>query len=314
MTNMTKNPMASRIVSDLSGMDNAWDFAMDCVDYPVMVKELKFEHEGEDVMADGFTNTGRDCKYLGVVVDRDRVGRLSTIATVTGMYDTLPPAAAYADLKRDLDDAGIESSPRRLYISGTGGVQMLTVDLLDMAAPNMKDDIKMSIQLVTSVDGSKKHQCRLVVYNETTGSEFIGVKADTFTINARHTKTIRERHAAFSVAINALVGEWNNTIMPFMALMLDSEFDKDSAVKLLDKILKKASVPERHIEKCKEFYANEAIVTDGSTHSVYRVVEGISQYISTNMEDKPERADKFREDIIKKSHSLIEKAIEDFSK
>lgn len=313
-TKIEKNPMANQIVARLTDMDDAWGFACDAVDYPVMVKELKFDHEGDEVMAEGFTNTGRECKYYGVVVDRDRIGRLSTISTVTGMYDTLPPAATYIDLKRDLEEAGIESTPRMLYISGTGGVQMLTVDLEDMKAPNMKDDIKMSIQLITSVDGSKKHHCRLVAYNESTGAELVGIKSDNFTINARHTKTIRERHAAFSVAINSLVGEWNDTIMPFMALMQDSEFDKNTALSLLDKVMKKASIPKRHIEKCKEFYENDAIVTEGSSHSVYRVVDGLSQYIDKNLGDKPERAEKFREDILKRSHSLIQKAIEDFAK
>src|SRR5690554_3225456 len=116
-TQVQKSPMADRILANLSDMDDAWDFACDSVDFPVMVKELKFEHEGEEVMAEGFTNTGRECKYYGVVVDRNRVGALSTIATVTGMYDTLPPAATYLDLKRDLDEAGIDSQPRQLYIS-----------------------------------------------------------------------------------------------------------------------------------------------------------------------------------------------------
>lgn len=315
-TQSNVSPMKGRLTKSLIGLDDAWDVARDCVDYPILIKELFYRHEFEEgqgkqeLGAEGYTNTGRDCKYFGVVVDRDRTGDLSMIAPVTGLYDTLAPSAVYTDLMKDLEEAGVESRPRRIYVSGTGGSQILSVDITNMSNFDVSGDIRMSIQLVTSIDGSKAHHCRLVAYDEKADAELVGLKGHTFTIRARHTKTIKERHAAFSVVIKGLLEEWNTTIAPFICVMMDSKFDKATALELLNNVMDKAKIPERHINKCKEFYENNAIMSDNKEHSVYGVVASLSKYIEDNVGDKPERAELFRQDIAKRSSDLIEQAIQ----
>lgn len=314
MTDMTQSPMANRNVAYLDQMasDAAWELACDAVDYPVRIKELHWMNGEEQTTADGFTNTGRPCKFYGVVVDRNRDGSNNVVACVTGLYDTLAPAGVYSDLKRDLDAEGIKSQPRRLYVSGTGGSQILTVDLKGMSGPHVGRDIAMSIQLVTSVDGSKAHHCRLIAHDIHTGAEIVGIQSETFNVTARHTKTIKDRHAAFSVIISALLQRWNTEIMPFIEVMMDSEFDKATALDMLEKIMKKAKIPDQHVERCMEMYENDAIESD--SHTVYGAVRTLSCYIEDSLADKPERAEKFRNDIAKKSSSVIQSTMDKLRK
>lgn len=313
-TEIALNPIAGRYGISFRDMDadDAWNMAIDAVDYPVMVKPLHFYHENVERNASGFTNTGRGCDYYGIVVDRDRDGKLSMIGTVTGLYDTMAPAQVYDDLLADLNNAGINAKPRSLYVSGTGGVQRLTVDLLDMKSPNCKDEIKMGVEVITSVDGKHRHVARMSVYNETTENEVIGIEINDFSIATRHTKSIHERHAAFAVTINQLVGEWNDNIMPFMEIMNDSKFDKNLAVEFLNNIMEVSDIPDRHVEKAVEYYKTASLRNNSTEHSVLDVVNGLSQYLNESLGDKPERLEEFKKKIAKKSKSLIAKQVERF--
>lgn len=306
-----ESPIKNKLIISLAG---DWDTALDAVDYPIYIKPLFFEHDYQDgegvekVEASGITNTKRDSQFFGIVVDRDRTGQLSTIATVTDTYSTIPPAETYDSLRSELDEMGISASPSYLYVSGNGGRQVLTVDIEGQLAPNCRDEIGMAVQLITSLDGTKKHSIRLVAYDKTNNAELVGIASESFNIAARHTRTIKERHIAFQATITKMAGDWNEYIAPTLALMEDAKFNRQSALSLLEALMEDANIPERHVKKAGESYQTKMAEDE---HSIYTVVSGLSSYLSEELSDKPERLDKFRTDINKKAQKHIKKALKD---
>jgi hypothetical protein len=300
--------MTSPIDNKLTlSLDGDWDVAMEAVDYPVMIKPLFYDYDAGQMEATGTTNTGRDSQFFGVVVDRNKNGELSTIACVTDTYSTIPPAETYHSLMKEMEEMGIDGTPSYLYVSGSGGRQVLTVDIEGQMAPNCQDEIGMAVQLLTSLDGTKKHSIRLVAYNKTTDAELVGITTEEFNINARHTKTIRERHIAFQSTIMSMVGQWNDVIAPALAMMFDAKFDRQAALTLLENIMEDANIPERHRKNATTHYTSS--VVDGDEHSIYQVMSGLSTYLSTELGEKPERAEKLRGDINKRARKHINKAL-----
>lgn len=294
---------------NLSATSNGWNLAMSLVDYPVYLKPLHFYHGNIEMSAEGTTNTGRDTEFFGVVVDRHKDDNLSMIAAVTDTYGTIPAVETYKMLHDDIQEMSIESKPNQLYVSGDGGRQVLWVDIEGMMAPSMSDEIGMQVKLFTSLDGSKKHTLQLVAYNKDDGSELVGITNESFTLSSRHTRTIQERHIAFQSTISKLIGEWNETIIPTMALMGDATFNRADALELLGNITEDAKLADKHIKASRSAYQARMMEQSGQD-SIYSVVAGLSDYVQRNIaDDKPEHAEKVREQINKVAQKHINKSL-----
>lgn len=312
MENVNTETKINPIVNHPSGVnidhkDDAWGYAIDCVSYPVILKELFWYDDSPEAphTASGVTNTGRDVQFYGVVVDKDRVESYQTIAVVTGLYDTIAASEVYSTLKDDFDKLNVDANPYRVYVAGNGGAHELSIKIADMEWINSSNTVNMHMVVNTSVDGSKRHSVRLAAVDGD-GVEVMAVSKATFNLSARHTKTIRERHAAFSTVITTLIDEWNKSIIPFMELMNECEFNKTTAMEILSDIMDNADIPDKHQENALRHY--ESLNRQNDT--LYGAIHGVSSYFSRELADKPERLNKFREDITKKSQKTIQKVID----
>lgn len=304
---MTALTFSQQIVK-LTGLNDAWERAIGLVDYPVYLKPLHYFHGNVEQHAEGTTNTGRDTMFFGVVVDRHKDDNLSMIAAVTDTYGTIPAADTYRMLRDDLEEMSVDATPDVLYVSGNGGRQVLWVDVHGQLAPDLQDEIGMQVKLLTSLDGSKKHALQLVAYNKTDNSELVGITTESFNLSTRHTRTIQDRHIAFQSTVSNLIGQWNDLIMPTMALMGDAKFNRSDALELLANITEDAKLAEKHIKASKNFYQNRML--DQNEDSIYSVVSGLSSYIQDNIaSDKPEHAEKVRDAINKVAHKHITRAM-----
>lgn len=288
--------------------EDAWAFAMGAVDYPVYFlplfidkKDAELSEENEYLPATGVTNTGRDSTFFGVVVDRLRDGELSTIATVTGLYGTIPTKNIYEDFMRDLDAAGLNSKPVSVYVSGDGGRAVLRIKIEGMDTPYIGSDrFHMAMDLYTSVDGSTRYQVELNAVNQD-GVAVMGVVDSVLSVSARHTTTIQDRHLAFGTIISKLSTEWNDLIAPTLRLFGQSTLDRTSALGIVENMLEDADIPERHIEAAKYNVEN------GGGSSVLTVLTGVSEYFNEAMADKPERLQFFKRNIMKAAKKTLKK-------
>lgn len=297
--------------------DTAWETAIDVVNYPVCIRPLWFKPSDECSLSiptiDGFaeavgdTKTGRGTQFFGVVVDRDRTCDEQVIAVVTGTYGTLSTAEVYGDLRDDLVASGIDATPMNVYVSGNGGRAILSVKINGMSGQLDATDVGMYINLDTSVDGSKKHTIRLSVV-DADGIEIVGLGEQSFTLGAKHTKTIGERHVAFQTVLLKLASEWNDNIVPMLMLMNDCVFDRSLAIDFFEGIMDNAEIPERHIKNALASYRPE------SQESLFGVLRGISAYLEGALSDKPERLEDFRWKINKKASKEIARIIQQFRK
>lgn len=316
MTIQTVNP----IVNYPNGIlplesESAWESAIDVVNYPVDIRPLFFkpsdqcatEDGPEFVEAIGDTKTGRDSQFFGVVVDRDRVCDEQVIAVVTGTYGCLNTAGVYQDLKRELEDAGINATPRQVYVSGNGGRAILSVEVGGREVEAGSTQFKMNVNLDTSVDGTRKHCLRLTVVDGD-GVEIVGLGEQSFSVGTKHTKTIGERHVAFQTVIVKLINEWEQTIAPMISLMNDCVFDRSMAIDIFNEIMQNAEIPERHIKNALAGFK------PNPEESLFGVLYGVSSYLSSALSEKPERMEDFRDKINKKSKTLIQKTLQKFKK
>lgn len=291
-----------------TNLDAAWQQMIDEVSYPVYIKPLHYYHDDvvenrHDVEhpAKGITNTGRLCEFYGIVVDRWNDGELSTIATVTGLYDTIPAASVYDSIRKDLEQLGIANEPCDIYISGNGGKHQLSIKLNGLNWLSPKGDITMHMIVTTSVDGTTKHTLRVAAVDED-GYEICGVGGAVFNMSTRHTKTIHQRHAGFSVIINGLVAHWNDTIIPTMMIMCDSQFDKAMAVSILTALMEDIDLPEKHQDNMLLTYNQINAQTD-----MFDICHQLSKYLSDELADKHERLSEFKTRISKQSDKLVKK-------
>lgn len=288
-TETTLNPIANHPAGvTIDHKDDAWGYALDCVSYPVILKELFWKNELDDdsdydeEYAKGVTNTGRDVQFYGVIVDKNRTESFQTIAVVTGLYDTIAASEVYATLKNDFDKLHIESQPYRIYVAGNGGAHELSIKIPGMEWVNSSNTVNMHMVVNTSVDGSKRHSVRIAAVDEQ-GVELMGLSKATFNLSARHT-----------------------SIIPFMELMNECEFNKATAIELLSEIMEKADIPEKHQDNALRHY--ESLNRQNDT--LYGAIHGVSSYFSRELAEKPERLNKFREDMTKKSQKTIQKVID----
>ena len=301
------NPVSKKangvIKLDTYPKHDAWGLAMNVVTYPVHILPLYFQKD-EFILAKGNTNSNRDVQHFGVVVDRNRDGNLQTIATVTDSYHTMDASTVYRDLMVDLNDAGVSASPERVYVSGNGGRQLLTVKLDELSTPMLSvGKFTMSINLSTSVDGSLKHAISLNPVDENNRAIF-GFQSD-FSFSSKHTKNLKERHVAFSTVIEKMLSEWNEVIAPMMVLMDGEKFDSNVALELTRDILETSNIPEKHTSR---MMAN----IDGykKEHSALSVLCDITAYVDDTLaENRPERVEQFRKSINKTAMKVINKKL-----
>lgn len=283
-----------------------WDFAIDCVTYPVYLKPLHYHHEDEEQAAEGVTNTGRDSKFYGVVVDRNRTEDLSTIAVVTGLYDTISATEVYQALRDDLERDKVDNQPVSVYVSGNGGKQELLVKLDGLTWCNNDHDVQMHLKLTTSVDGTTKHTVRVAAIDMKTNAEIVGIEGMALNLSTRHTKSIRERHAAFGVIIQTLIDQWDDMIIPSMQLMNDCKFDKNLAITIIESMMEEANIPEAHCKQATQYY--ESLMH--KEHNMLGVCSSIGSYFSEELANKPERLAQFQEKLAKKSQKIIKKYLD----
>jgi len=299
----------NKIIVDLDPFSNAWEVAMDTVDYPVDIVNGLYNDNGETVRAEGETNTGRFTGFNFVVVDRLRDGNRQAISAVTDLYGTVQTKDVYADLKEQLELSGLQSRPTTLYVSGNGGSQMLTVELPGMHSTNcVPDELDMRLVVSTSVDGKGKHSMSLVAHNKTTKVD-MEVLNTSYNLSARHTNTIGDRTVNFVPTLKLLIDNWNDYIMPTMALMFDKKFDRNGALELLEETAKEAGMGEQHRIKIRDLYSSGAIRTNDKSDSMYRVTVALNQYISDEMEDKVELQQRFKRGVAKSVDQLLKSLV-----
>lgn len=289
----------------------AWELAKDVVNYPVHIVPMFFDaaHVYESMqgqngveykLAKGQTNTDREVQFFGVAVDKNREDIFSIISTVTGQYSTLKTAQVYADLQEDLEKLGMDSKPETVYVSGSGGSHRLVVKINDMVSPVTSiGEIDMAIRLETSLDGSKKHSVILSLLDKE-GVQISGVSS-SYTMAAKHTKSIGERHVAFSVILEKMLEEWNTSIAPMLQFLDGETFDKEAAVKILCELMEEASIPDKHITS-----ATSNIEKDDS-HTALSLLSGLSHYIEETCSTRPERLSTFRANIDKHAMKVLKK-------
>jgi hypothetical protein len=286
----------------------AWEMVTDAVNYPVDIAHGYWKDDaGDYVRAGGETNTGRDKQFNFVVVDKFRNGERHAIACVTEGYGTLSTAETYNDLRTQLEMSEQNHIVKKLYVSGTGGAQALTIELKDMVGlTGVPDEIAMEIRLDTSVDGTKNHALTLLAHNRT-GDVSYSLYGGEYRLRARHTKTIGERTIEFIPTVNLMIKNWNDVIMPMMILMFDSKFDRNASLDLLQSMAEEANVSDVHIAAMTQLYSSDRVRTNDNTDSLYRVNATIHQYITDELSEKPELQERFRLGIAKAMAKQIAK-------
>ena len=285
----------------------SWDIVKDAVDYPVYIVPAYYKDmsTGEFVLADGESGTGRDKDFHLVVVDKFRTGENQAISTVSGKYGTLETKTVYEELQKQLmtvDDDGevIGHNIRSLYISGNGGQQFLTLSIKDMIGMNgIPDEISMLIQLSTSVDGSKAHTLQSIVHNKTADTTHFVHGEANYKLAVRHTNTVQTRSVNFITTIKTMIMNWNDVIIPTMAIMFDNKFNQNVGLDLINKICKETGIGERHNTKIRELYRSTGVRTNASDDSLYRVNHVFGEYIDDELEDRKELQDRFKEGVAK---------------
>lgn len=306
-TTLNTNPISSCVGGVMKFTSNDWDKVYDCVDYPVFLSPLFWFDQDDNVddpiPAQGETNTGRMTQFFGVNVDRNRTGDIGTIAVVTDTYGTLNTKGVYEDFKMDLDSLDIPYTIQSLYVSGNGGSHILSVLMEEVS--DVLPDVRMQLSLQTSVDGTKRHQLRLSAFDIKDGREIFGVGGTALTVSARHTKTVGERHAAFSILLTKFIKEWRESVVPMMALMNDFTISKNDAIEMVRDALEKAAIPERHIVG-----AVNAFDANNQKISALSVVGQVSGYFTESLSTKKERYEMFRDKISRHLGNAIKKMMQ----
>lgn len=267
-----------------------WEQSIDVVAYEAYCVPAYFQNGGEYVRASGETNTGRESEINLVIVDKLRTGEFQAITARTGRYVTVPTANSYADLRQHLD--GKKSikgyQPREVYVSGDGGRQALTIDAKSEALV-ADNDLSLLINFRTSYDGSTEHELTLEAWNKT-GEYRLPVPAVTRKLSARHTTNVGERIVDFAPQLAAMVDEWNESIVPMLAIFADNEMDSQLAGEELDRVAKAAGIGQRHRNRIAEEYTRPV--------SLYGVYDTIAQFAESEAKSR-EAADRWRESLAK---------------
>lgn len=284
---------------NLTGQVDAWDTAIDVVNYPVRLvpayyretDESSGEHRYE--RAAGTTNTGRDTEFYFVQTDKLRTGAWNTIAPFTGRYAGITTAQVYDDMKECLEGLKHEGKikhdkPNSVYVSGDGGRQRLIVDIPDRNG--LQGRVHMRLVLDTSSDGSKAHSVSMIAYDKQ-GKTSINFYGGQYKLSNKHTTNAIQQAVDFAPAIGSLIEAWDDEIIPAMQLLNDHEFDRNMAIDFLESLSKDAGVSKRHRTKLIEGYNGTGKTT------LFEVVSELSQYIDAMKSE--ELQDRMQEGLAK---------------
>lgn len=286
---------------------SAWKDAIDAVNYPVWITNAFYKDEVGDeeefVNANGKTKIGRDRDFNLVLTDPHRNGDKNVIACVSDKYGTLHTHEVYKDLKDQLEESGIEHELKSVWVSGNGGVQHLFLQINDVCGMSgTPDNFEMMIRLVTSVDGSNSHTIQMYACNKKDNTTYYG---GNWKLKARHTRTLGQRTIAFIPAINSLIKQWNETIIPTFILMFNEKFDRDAAIDLVVNIAEEAGFGKKHSTAIQTLYNKKGACTD-ETNSLYRINHILNKYVDDEIKkDKVDLKDKFKVNITKQIEKTL---------
>ena len=282
-------------------VDTRWATAQDAVDYPVWVLPAHYDspiyHGGKTMFKEaiGMTNTGRDKQFCLVVVDKLRDNDLQTIASVTDTYGSLETKDVYNQLQQELAVSEHTNTVERLFVSANGGMHQLTVRLNDMMSmEGVPDALTMMIRLNTSVDGSKAQSLSMMIHNPESDSDIHAYGGD-YTLSARHTKTIGERSAYYIPTIQKMIVNWNDVIMPTMALMYDCEFNRNVALEMISQICADAKMGDQHTKNVSDLYTSIGLKTKAEGDSLYRINIAMNQYLDDELISMHDTKQKFKD-------------------
>lgn len=240
--------------------NESWKMVMDAVDYPVEIVNAYYKKDGEFHNANGATKAGRDKHYNLVLVDKMRTGNFRCIASVTGMYGTMPTRDVFAALQNQLEVSGEKHQVDALYVSGNGGVQQLDIKIPNKQGAVAGENLTFLMRLTTSVDGTKNHTLSAIAVTDY--GVHLPLYGGEWNVAVRHTTTIEERSIDFIPTFGLMMQYWDTQIIPMMMLLSDKSFDRNFAVDLLESICEKASIGERHRIRIRQLYESEQVRTN----------------------------------------------------
>ena len=283
-----QNSIAGLIFLQNEGYQDSWEKVLDAVNYPVAIVDGYWgDEEGNVFPADGLSFSGRSCQFRFIIADPYRTDDFQVIASVKDQYGTLNTKDVYEQLKSDLEQMEVNASPDLLYISPNGGQQRLFMKINNLSSWSGPDTLTMKIVLLTSVDGSSKHEIRAVPFNEETGSP-MPVYGHSFGLSYKHTTTIKDRSIDMIPQITSLVGKWDDEIIPMMSLLCDEEFDKDSAMEYAGKLANDMGLAKKHRDQIQEIYQSNSLRTKEERNNAYKVLTAITQHIQEVGEEEPQ--------------------------
>jgi len=273
----------------------AWETAIDAVNYPVHIVAGFYKIDGEYVRAEGTTIIGRPTGFNFVVVDKLRSGTYNPIATVTDRYGSMPAPSVYADLQQCLDKTTTGYRPREVYVRGDGGAQELVIECQSKALVD-EDDLRLLLVLTTSSDGTTTHHMTLSVWQKKRKFR-MPVPAITQKLEARHTQTLMERTIDFAPSVQAMITAWNDDIVPLLHFFADCTLDERIALEELDRVAKEVGFGTNHRSALVQSYKEGEIKTS-EKNSLYQVYTALSQYTEEAATSR-ESADRWRDKISK---------------
>lgn len=255
----------SKHVIQLSSLGGrAWNAAIKHAAIPVQVVDATMNMgEGNHELAVYTTDTGRAGRYYFIAVDRWGDG-FRAVEPVSELYEAVPHDDVVKSLRDSLKEAGIKSKPVEAYLSESGGRYDLEVELPDMTATIGDETLYMRLVLMASLDRTKAHTLTLMPVTED-GTPFpISFAArDSFDFRARHTTSLPERLAEFQAGINHIVENWQETIVPYLDVFNDGEYDVKMASELLESLVDESELTKKHVEAIKTRY-HAAVAEKGS--------------------------------------------------
>lgn len=294
--------MESPVVS-LKGMDvqESWEIAKDCVDYPVFVLPAfgYDEQENEMYRAEGHTNQGRYTEVFLVFTDKNRINERNIVATMTGRFTPVSTREVYEDLQECLSDH--DHAPQFVYVSGDGGRQRLMIDLKDKDGLDGKVTLRLLVD--TSVDGSRAHSMSMYAVDNETGIPIAAYGA-SHNLSNRHTTNAIQNAAYFGPALGTVIEAWDSEVIPMLAMLNDAEYDRNMALDAALQFAKDSGIAERHRKRIQEHTSIGNAPMTG-----YDIVKEVSSYVQ-EQEKSPEWAER----IYGNMQNAIEKMIDKMKK
>jgi hypothetical protein len=261
---------------------DAWTSAIWMVNYPVYVTPLFYHTTGNVLVpANTTTNTGRDGEMLGVAVDIKNTGMTNILTVVSKRYSPPNIARIYTELQLDLTLA--INAPTMCYVSESGGVQILQVNLLDYAS-QYDPSLTCGLELITSVDNTRA--IKMVAYPMYPGGipSLIGggkVKCAVTPRSTKNTKLVDGQ--IFSQTIEHVDGIWSTIDAKIIKM------SKCTDKAMMTRIIKRAGIPPKQADAHLELIPN--------CDNLYDFIKQVALFYSDSYKTKTERTITIREKI-----------------